>query len=293
MNHTSVITCFDPDLGNLISLCKTLLNQNSRILLVDNSENPFRLDDLNLESNELRHIKFNKNMGIAYAQNIGIKKALKDKSSFITFFDQDSVIEENFIKNILKDIKTKTDGIIAPLSKDIISGEPLPSIKLNKLGFPSVLKLNPTEDIFSTDIVISSGTTISSSIIAKIGFFNEALFIDHVDTEWCLRCKNIGVRIFITSAVTIKHSIGKERKKLGPITIQVHSPERCYFQMRNSLSLLKFSHVPKIFATYDIFSTLFNRMILIMISNRKREYLLALLRGLKDGLLSNVKTKSY
>lgn len=293
MIHTSVITCFDPDLGSLISLCKSLLKQNSKILLVDNSENPLRLDDLNLESNKLRHIKFNKNMGIAYAQNIGIKESLKDKSRFITFFDQDSVIEDNFIKNILRDIESKTDGIITPFAIDINNGDLLPLIKLNKLGFPYAFKIKALQDIFSIDLAISSGTTISSKIVDKVGFFNEFLFIDHVDTEWCLRCRHMGLQIFQTSKAVIKHNIGDSRKKIGPITIQIHPPERCYYQIRNSLALLKFRHVPKALAIYDILSTLFNRSCLLILSDRKKDYFIALCKGIKDGLFINVKPKSY
>ncbi len=293
MIHTSIITCFKPDPDCLISLCKNLLNQNSRILLIDNSHAPIRLDDLNLRHNLVSHIKLKKNMGIAYAQNIGIKEAVKNKSEFITFFDQDSVIEDNFIKNILQDIESKTDGIITPFAVDIVNNDPLPSIKLNKLGLPYVFKSHQLQDIFSIDIAISSGTTISSQIIDKVGFFNEALFIDHVDTEWCLRCRHMGLQIFQTPKAVMKHNIGNNRKKFGPITIQIHPPERCYYQMRNSLSLLKFKHIPKALAIYDILSTLFNRLFLLFISDCKKDYFIALCKGIKDGLFINVEPKSY
>ena len=86
---SAVIVCFNPDKENVISLTDKLVNANTTPIVVDNST----ISSLSFDCYErVEYIPLNNNLGIAAAQNIGVKKALSLESDIIIFFDQDSAI---------------------------------------------------------------------------------------------------------------------------------------------------------------------------------------------------------
>ena len=97
MKVYSIIVCFNPNVYRLFKLCSDLINQKSKIVLVDNSINSC-LNDLVNENIEL--IQLGDNLGIAKAQNIGIQHVFKQNADIFVFFDQDSEIENNFLSNL-------------------------------------------------------------------------------------------------------------------------------------------------------------------------------------------------
>ena len=290
MMHSSILVTYNPNVKELQILCESLLSQKSNVILIDNSEIPINEKDLML-SEPVKLISLKKNMGIAYAQNIGIKHSLKMNTKYISFFDQDSCIENCYISMMINEIESNGFKIVAPASKDNLTFEPLETIKLNNFGLRKKINYNKVDKPYSVDVVISSGTTILSEVINKVGMFDERFFIDYVDTEWCLRCTKNGIKIFVIPHINMLHCIGMARKKIGPYTIQVHSPIRCYYQIRNSILLLRLSHIPKIFAFYEISAQIFNRLLLLFIISNKKNYIIFYIQGVIDGILGKVGPK--
>ena len=290
MMHASILVTYNPNIKELKVLCESLLLQKSNIIIIDNSEVPIKEKELSISA-PVKLISLKKNMGIAYAQNIGIKYSLKINTKYISFFDQDSLVEDGFISKMINAIELNGFEVVAPAPKDNYTLEPLEALKLNNFGLRKKVNCDKVDKPYSVDVVISSGTTMISEVFDKVGMYDERFFIDHVDTEWCLRCKKNGIKIFIIPDINMFHCIGMTRKKIGPYTIQVHSPIRCYYQLRNSIFLLRFAHIPKIFAFYEIFAQIFNRLLLLMVINSKKNYVIFYLQGIIDGIFGNVGPK--
>ena len=91
----AIIVTYNHDKNKLRNLVGSILCQKINVIIVDNSDSNSKIliDDCNI-------IHLNKNMGIAYAQNKGIDLARKLNSDSVVFFDQDSIIDTNFFKNI-------------------------------------------------------------------------------------------------------------------------------------------------------------------------------------------------
>ena len=212
---------------------------------------------------------------------------------YISFFDQDSVITNNFINSLIDIAQNNNYKIVAPLSRDSITNEILPSVSLGSSGLPHTVNYFYNALPYPVDIVISSGTTVLTKVFDCVGFFDESLFIDHVDTEWCLRCKNKNLKIFIIPSVEMIHSIGSRRKKISSFTVQVHSAERCYYQIRNSLLLLRSKHIPIFFSIHEILATGFSRFLLLFVVDNKLTYLKSYCKGITDGLFGNDGPKSH
>ena len=74
--------------------------------------------------------------------------------------------------------------------------------------------------------------------------FDEGLFIDSVDSEWCLRCRSKQIPIHVVPAAVMRHRVGNRSIRLGRFTILQHNPTRCYYQLRNCFHMMRRKHVP-------------------------------------------------
>jgi rhamnosyltransferase len=89
---------------------------------------------------------------------------------------------------------------------------------------------------------MTSGNILNLEIAERVGLFNEELFIDHVDNEFCLRLNKAGFRVLYANSF-LTHELGKYKsvfifgKRAGGFLS--HSPERLYYFVRNSLYILK------------------------------------------------------
>jgi rhamnosyltransferase len=68
----------------------------------------------------------------------------------------------------------------------------------------------------------------------------------------------------------------------------IHSPVRCYYQIRNSLHLFRRHHIPWLFAVREMVSVLLNRLLLLRHVDDRAGYLKAYAQGFRDGLLGVV-----
>lgn len=78
-----------------------LKNGNITLIIVDNT--PGR--DLGLKADRLVYIPLKDNLGIATAQNEGIRLARESECDYVIFFDQDSMIPEGYVNRMVEEYK--------------------------------------------------------------------------------------------------------------------------------------------------------------------------------------------
>lgn len=176
-----------------------------------------------------RVIRNHQNLGVAVALNLGVKYALKAGFDWVCTFDQDSEVCGGFISQMLETYQQaphpETVALVAPSYVD------------RESGFKVLLKRAADGEILTA---MTSGSMISSSAIQKLGFFDESLFIDAVDIEFCLRARRKGMLILQSPAVLL-HSLGQTTYyRLFGLRFGVtnHSAVRRYYMTRNRLRLL-------------------------------------------------------
>jgi len=278
MNVFSIIVCYNPDLIILNQLVKSILNQSSKVVIVDNSE----VNNLSkLKSCDI--LTLGENKGISYAQNKGIEYAKSKGANAFVFFDQDSEIENNFFKNILQNMTINDLSVFSPLIIDKISNEIFPSIRLNYLGLNKKVHFSKNSEPALVDLIISSGSCLNLKTLNFVGLMDEDLFIDFVDTDWSLRCKEKKVPIYIMPNAILKHSIGKRNFKILNFSFFLHNNKRVYYQIKNCLSLFKKSHAPMLFVMKELLSLLFHNFFLFFISKNKIQFLKFSFLGFRDG----------
>lgn len=280
----AVIVTYNPVVNRVIDLVGQLKQQGCDAIIVDNSNYPSEI----LYECTTDYKCLHKNVGIAKAQNIGIEECLSRKYKYVIFFDQDSSINPTFIRTLLQPLCENSYNICAPIFFDEKKGFEYAIIDINKNGKRRKIFSEGKVEPFTTSTVISSGTVVRADIFDSVGLMDDDLFIDYVDTEWCLRCFSKGIIVHVIPSARMIHSIGDKSFNLFGFCVPVHSPLRRYYRVRNSLHLLRYNHVPKLLAIREIIFCIIHTYILLFKQKQKREYLTSFVTAFKDGLL-NVK----
>lgn len=229
-----VIVTYNPNINLLLNLIDSIKHQVRNIYIVDNS-NPKcnkleKLENINV-------IYLEENMGIAYAQNVGLKAALENSAKYVMLSDQDTIYPSNYVVNMIEAFSADNNvAAIAPLFKDINQKKDNEGFIVKKRLFGSKL-IYPKKGFHEVFQVIASGKIILSKYLKDIGFMDESLFIDYVDIEWCWRAKKHKYKIIGNANVLITHKLGDISVDAVGKNITLRSPIRHYYMVRNSLYL--------------------------------------------------------
>jgi rhamnosyltransferase len=287
---SAIVVCYNPDLAALERTCQQLAAAGAHVILVDNSV-PSRLAERAALAG-CTIAALGENTGIAHAQNVGVARARALGTDVVVFFDQDSTLEADFLQRLVAPLARGGARIAAPVYFDAASGRELPSIRLSRHGLPTPAYLGDASAPQPVDIVIASGTAATLAVFDRAGLLDEDLFIDYVDTEWCLRCRGKDIPIEVVPGAVMRHSVGLRPVQLGRLTVFVHVPIRCYYQLRNCFLLLRRPHVPALFAWREILSVWMNRLLLLLLVPGRGAYLTAYAAALRDGLLGRTGRKT-
>ncbi len=217
------------------------------------------------------------NLGIAAALNLACKKALDDGFDKLLTMDQDSSFLDGDFK-LFKSIATELNW------HDIASLSPLQAED-------SYVERN--DEVNANDVTecMTSGSILNLTKFEVLGRFDENLFIDHVDHDYCYNALENGLRILVTKKLKLVHSLGDKATfrffnyRLHYVS---HSPLRVYYFIRNGYYIAK-KH-PK-FA--QKIKRLIRREILksLLFENERSKYVKFIMQALKD--YSNNKLGKY
>ncbi len=291
MPVTSVIVTFHPELLKVSQLLIACQSFGNKVIVVDNgSENVEAVQEVCSAQERVSFISLGDNLGIATAQNIAISHLRdKEEDEIVIFFDQDSSIDSQYLAKVERQYNKLESVfgrqvILGPKFYNRVSKFEYPVIKLNKMGLRRKLypsdSLNPIE----ASCIISSGMTVRKSILDSVGGMEDSLFIDYVDTEWCLRARHLGNRIFVDPQLVMEHEIGSDNIQFLRWRLPVHSAQRRYFRIRNSFFLFKYFYIPRVVCVREVIFSVIHQIFLMFLTNEKGEHLRSLVRGLNDGL---------
>ena len=145
------------------------------------------------------------NKGVAYALNNIIQEAQERGYEWIITLDQDTILPTNIVSEFSKYFSIPNVAILAPQVID----------KRRKY-----LQINSSkEEITDVDFCITSASCTNIKIWEEIGKFDEWLFIDFVDNDYCKRVKQKGLRILQLTNIVIDQEFGKITLK-SPRTVK-------------------------------------------------------------------------
>lgn len=224
----AIIVSYNPD-SNLFDSINLLLNQVEKVIIVDNGSKEKYVKYIKSINEDKIEIILNKeNLGIATALNIGVRKALKNGYEWILTMDQDSKASPDMVKkmfNVYNSINREERKDILSIFPNFVD-ERIQSIEENS-------NMNSYEYV---DADITSGNLLRKEVFEKVGFFDDSLFIDLVDTDFCMRLNEKGIKMIKIRDAVLYHSLGESKTIkgiLGSFNTSNHSALRRYYMTRN------------------------------------------------------------
>jgi len=198
------------------------------LVVIDNSssKNSILIEQLLKTDPKIVYIDNAGNQGIGYALNQAADYAITHGFDWLMTMDQDSFYEDcpAYI-DCFKNAKHKEKvAVFAP--------------NIDKVSVDSDCEVKQKE------LVITSGNLVNLALFNSIGRFEQKLFIDEIDHDYCLKARDLNYEIVQFPHIYLGHTIGEEetltslilRKKKKKAS---HSHQRIYYQTRNRFYMWK------------------------------------------------------
>lgn len=273
----ALIITYNPDMDILYKNIEAVSCQLNHIIVFDNaSKNANEICNLLTAKSNILLIQNDKNIGIAAALNRGFYRAKELGFEWILTLDQDSIIRNGLLEKCIEAVKDDKIAIVAAKSVD--------------RNIQNLCKKDISDKIINVTKAITSGTLNSIKIWERMGGFDEFLFIDCVDDDYCNRLLESGYQILQVQDALFSHSIGETKQIIlfgKPIYIFNHSADRKYYQVRNWI-YLDYKYKGRI-TSKSVKHTLVVFLKVICAEKNKIKKIMSIWRGLWDG----IKSKSY
>lgn len=260
------IVLYNPELKRLEENIGHIASQVDCVLLFDNGS--ANINEIEALVRQMPHnislIKESKNIGIASGLNRLCGYAKKQGYQYVITLDHDSVCPVDLIKVLSEDLRPDV-AVVGP--NVIYRGNESFAVRKS--------------EVESVDWVITSASLTSLVAWQKIGGFDEKLFIDGVDRDFCIRAKRNGYLILKDYRAELLHELGnlKCRKVFGrTVYVTNHSPLRKYYMVRNVVYLDR-KHGEK--RRFAVIVKNFTKTLLF--EDKKIEKIRAMAKGIREG----------
>ena len=271
----AVVTTFNPSEAIFTNLARIACQVN-KVIVVDDSGDFSKVVDINYaEIVNVILLRNEDNLGIATSLNRGIAQAEVMGYEWVITLDDDTLVSSNYVGDLsvfLQNAEQLSVGLIA-----CRRGGGYPCNMISGNGF--MIKRT----------LITSGCLFKIAAFREVGGFDESMFIDLVDFDFCTKLRKSGKSIVQLNKVGMDHRVGNSRNIyfLGnEIVIYNHSPFRLYYQMRNVFSFTRkhatFDPLLCLYLLIDVFR-LPLKALFFEHDKYARFYFLA--KGLLDGLM--------
>jgi rhamnosyltransferase len=289
---TAVIVALDPDPGTFLDLLHAIAPQVSGVVVVDNSADRGRVASL-LRAHSPDHcvlIANGRNIGLAAAQNRGIDHALRAGADHVLLLDHDSVPAHDMVERLADALGSAAQAgdkcaAAGPAYAEVQSQSESRFVQLGRLGMRRVRCDAAALMKVRADLLIASGMLIPAQALREIGMMDEALFVDHVDTDWCWRARDKGYRMLGVCGARLAHRLGdRPGRSIAGRRFFIRSPARHYFFFRNSLLLYRRAYPPTVWKIGDALRLLPLAVAALMFCTPRMRHMRAIARGVVDGL---------
>lgn len=278
----ATIVTYRPDIALLERVIAATASQVGSLLLISNDDHELALSPLPANVSLMQP---GANVGLGRAYNLAVEWAERENATHILLLDQDSVPEAGMVAALLAAFSPSERAAAAgPLWRDRRSGDDGFFVRFSKWGAHRYRV--PPGAVMPVDFLISSGSLLSLAAVKDVGPFDEALFVDHTDTDWTLRARAKGYRLFGVGSAHLEHALGEGSIVLKGLGIRrrvaVHPPERNYLLLRNSLQLWRRPYASWPWILHDIRRVTMLMLVYVLFVPPRWVRLKFILRALRD-----------
>jgi len=200
-----------------------------QIIVIDNASTDKSVELIKKKFPKIKIIENQTNLGFAGGNNVAIKYALKNNFNNIMLLNPDTIVEKNFLKPLLQLMKLdKKIGIVSPVLKGkegsrtifALGAEFNPILGRTKHIH---LKKRPS-NVLKQEMVSGCAMIVRREVFEKIGLLDERFFLYFEDSDFCLRARKAGFKIYVEPKSLVLHKCssslgGLSLKKIRYVTI--------------------------------------------------------------------------
>lgn len=227
------VVTYEPD-ASWVDHLQALRQQLETVVVIDNGSSNIAAIEAAAAQAGCLLIRNQSNLGIAQAMNQGLALAQEKGVNWLWTFDQDTMIAPgawSAMAEVLADLQPEHRfAVLGMAHRDRQTRQdygPQPDADQRWFDIP---------------VTISSGSLLWVPAARQLGGFDERLFIDGVDHEYCLRCRQRSWRVVKVPASQATHSLGalQAHRVLG---LRLHSTNhkalRRYYMARNTAWIVR------------------------------------------------------
>lgn len=215
----AIVISYNPEIERIMDNVHAVAGQVGRVVIYDNcSINSDEVERLGRIAN-CSVVLNDVNSGLPVSLNAGCRLALESGASYALLLDQDSIASEGMVASLLDCIRPGV-GIASPQIVD----------RNKREGF------SPSNTVVSVKRVITSGSLVSLEAWENVGGFDERIFVDWADYEFCANMREHGYEIVRDNRTMILHEMGRREYAF---TLPAPKGGRPFYRTNHSASRLK------------------------------------------------------
>lgn len=283
-----VVVTYHPD-ADVADNLRAVARECSAVVVIDNGSTDEELKPLEA-CGAATILRLGCNLGVAAALNLGAVWARERGYAWGLAFDQDSRPEPGMAGALWATQQRTGAAVVGPTVREQAANPsgyrwvvPHPWMRglFHRVGCRDA-------DLVGVTMVVTSGSLFDLEMWSRIGRFDEGLFIDYVDVDYCLRVLRAGRIIAVSAEAVLHHRLGN-RTSVRVLGAEVrpmgHAAFRHYYMARNRCATWR-RHALAIphWAAFDCCFAIFNTMRVLAFENAKIEKLRMIIRGMWDGV---------
>jgi len=284
-----IVVTYHPD-ATVADNVAAMVRECGQVIVVDNGSTPSELAPIAvLQGVEVMALAGNE--GLAAALNRGAGRAMQHGYGWMVAFDQDSRPEAGLVAALwTRHEHLPAAAVIGPTIVE--HGAERGSYRWvgKNTRWPFLFRRSRAEHVpDEVTLVVTSGSLIELALWKNTGCFDEGLFIDYIDIDYCLRVIRAGRTVAVAGDATLRHRLGarQERVLLGhDFRPMNHAPFRHYYMARNRLAVWR-RHALAVphWAMFDFCFAWYNLARVLLFEGQRWAKLKAILRGTWHGVL--------
>lgn len=275
MKLAGVLVTFKPDENQLAINIERIINDLDKLIIFKNSHIEIEQDLLKAYGDNIVFLGKENNVGVAKALNESINWVKDNSFTHVLTLDQDSFFEKNHLANFC----TLIDHYPAENKVGIYAPNFFSRGGLHFKYFESPVEVSDA---------ITSGSIYPINLFSEAGGFNDELFVDCVDFEFCYRISSqFGFKIIMFPSIHLVHELGYSNKTSFGFTTINYNAFRTFYLVRNHILVWK--KYPDLYP-YEYKMALlkeyiFYRIIkVILVESNKFEKVMAIFKGVYYGI---------
>jgi len=226
------------------------------------------------------------NLGFAGGSNLGIARALELGAQYVLLLNNDVEVDPGFVGALVEEARRRPDA--GALCSKVLYLDPPDLIWFAGASFDPRSGYNGRQrgyrerddgrfdEVVETDRACGASMLVSREVLEKVGLLDPGLFAYSEDTDWSLRARADGYRLYVVPSSRVWH-------KISVVSGGENAPSTLYYGVRNTIEVCeRYAPLGRLASARRRFVLVASHLAQALLSKRRREGVIAVVQGYRD-----------